>query len=410
MKNILYFIIVFILVNSGGGVHFSLGRNIFLLTLFFLSITYLILFNKKNTFNEYKNTIFVVFTFLLITILNYFVALPGQIITRYLYFFFSIVTVSLIIFTLPAKKFTKVFIQVLTVFEIHALISFGFSFFIQQPYLQDIVRGGGNQIYQTFHYIFFFKLDTNLVSAFGVNFIRNAGLFWEPGILQFYMNLLLFHQLFVRETSLSKILLTIFVILTTYSTSGFIIMTLILLYKFKSVLSIRRFPILFLFTIISVILLYPIINENIISKMQRVSGWVRIFDILQSIYIIKDYPIAGIGITLEVYEKLQLTYTSVFGFLMVDITGNTNSIFRMLIFFGVPLGSFFIYALYRQNVLLKQNRKFIFLILLIFLSSQPLIFNPFYLFLISNGIINILMNPIPNIQPTKKDLYNGSLQ
>ena len=50
---------------------------------------------------------------------------------------------------------------------------------------------------QTFYYIFYYlaKGEVGVFNFFGYEFMRNSGIFWEPGILQFYLNILFFIEM-----------------------------------------------------------------------------------------------------------------------------------------------------------------------------------------------------------------------
>ena len=65
------------------------------------------------------------------------------------------------------------------------------------------------------------------MNLFGVEFCRNQGLFWEPGVLQIYLNLFFFLQAFILKQNRWLFLIG-FVILGTYSTTGILILIAII--------------------------------------------------------------------------------------------------------------------------------------------------------------------------------------
>ena len=66
--------------------------------------------------------------------------------------------------------------------------------------------------------------EKSVVSIFNFEFCRNQGLFWEPGILQIYLNMLFFLEAFVFKKSKLLLLLASVLIITTYSTTGLILL------------------------------------------------------------------------------------------------------------------------------------------------------------------------------------------
>ena len=52
--------------------------------------------------------------------------------------------------------------------------------------------------YTLFNFFFYLK-NTHSFSVLGIEFVRNQGIFWEPGVLQIFLNLLLFINAFIRK-------------------------------------------------------------------------------------------------------------------------------------------------------------------------------------------------------------------
>ena len=53
------------------------------------------------------------------------------------------------------------------------------------------------KIYTKHFSYFYYMPEKSVVSIFNFEFCRNQGLFWEPGILQIYLNMLFFLEAFV---------------------------------------------------------------------------------------------------------------------------------------------------------------------------------------------------------------------
>ena len=107
--------------------------------------------------------------------------------------------------------------------------------------------------------LFFYMPERGIVNIFGLDFCRNQGLFWEPGVLQSFLNALFFLEAFVIKKRKYLLILTGFVIMTTYSTTGLALLLLqIIVYihmEFKKnkilipLVLLCSFPIYFIFSI-----------------------------------------------------------------------------------------------------------------------------------------------------------------
>src|SRR5947208_10760739 len=123
-------------------------------------------------------------------------------------------------------EFIKLFYKGLNIIRIHAICGG-----LLMPFLirySTIVDNEYSFKAFSFKYLFFMRSDQYAFNLLGLSFYRNQVLFWEPGVLQFYLNLFLFLQLYLFKTKKSNIFLTVFAILITYSTTAYACMLLIL--------------------------------------------------------------------------------------------------------------------------------------------------------------------------------------
>lgn len=220
---------------------------------------------------------------------------------------------------------------------------------------------------------------------FGLLFIRNQGLFWEPGVLQILMNWLVFIRLIENKESIRSAIIPIIVIFTTFSTSGYIILAVILLVWFKQNTKARNKNfIVILSSLILVSAFIPIVINEIKSKSEERSTDFRTFDALMGAKIAMEYPIIGIGYSHEKY-KAEIPHFSV----DVDLgsegfdRANTNGIAQLFVFFGIPLGLFFLLGLYKQRVF--KNKLLVFFIFLFSICTEPIIFVTLILLFLISG-------------------------
>lgn len=234
-----------------------------------------------------------------------------------------------------------------------------------------------------FYYIFFYVADHSIL---GLNIVRNQGFYWEPGVLSVVLNIFLFRLLFGDKLIFRKglIILTGFLIFTTFSTTGLLVMFLQFTYYLikKEKNRIKNISILFLFLLSSIPILLSNVTEKVSGKGET-SFLLRNYDALVAIDVIRNNFFTGVGFSKtkneEAQEKSKIYFQSDF----TEAHGNTNSVITVFLYLGVPLGFVYLFLIYNQK-LIYYNRGFFFFILLICLASEPLIFSGFFLFFVSS--------------------------
>ena len=68
------------------------------------------------------------------------------------------------------------------------------------------------------------------INLFGLDIHRNAGIFWEPGILQSYLNILFFLEASIFKSNKKLLFLIIIAIISTYSTTGLFLLIIQIIY------------------------------------------------------------------------------------------------------------------------------------------------------------------------------------
>ena len=254
----------------------------------------------------------------------------------------------------------------------------------------------------SFYYLFFYDAEKYKFSLFGVEFVRNQGWFWEPGILQIFLNILLFIEGFIVKRNKWTIFLLIIAIITTYSTTGILIMIILLVFIFWSY--IRKNPLIMILAISLSVPLYYVAKTNIENKTtgERSSSFQkRYLDLVQPFAIAMDYPITGIGLDRDYFQKLRSRFQMEDNFGKIIQTsigleriaqstekGSSNSLTYLMAALGFPAAFFLFYCLLKQELFTK--RKGIFMtIIIISVFSEPLLLRPFFLILIVSGMISI---------------------
>ena len=142
------------------------------------------------------------------------------------------------------------------------------------------------------------------VSTFEI--ARNQGIFWEPGILQIFMNLLLFIEAFILKKRGLVFWLSILSIVSTFSTTGLLVMFIQLILYFFNTFKQNIYISILVFGVIGVIYVITAANvQNKISGDGQVSFQARLFDLVQPLYILADHPLTGVGLDDEQYVSTR---------------------------------------------------------------------------------------------------------
>lgn len=285
----------------------------------------------------------------------------------------------------------------------HAIVGFILSFFV----IRFVVNVNSEDLVSnTFLYAFFYNSSFNL---FGITVYRNQGLFWEPGILQIYMNLLFFMSSFVFRNKRYQIIAAI-LILSTYSTTGIAILLLqfvVLLFSDNMKRVQKIIIVVFLFLVglpVFVINYTQKLSEGDTSSSEVTSSIMRVYDFAEGASITARYPLTGIGMSGETYKAVKRSsasllsgYSSEFVDLIAD-RKSSNSIMYFLTRFGIPFVFAWFFLVYKQG-LTKEKRWLFLLIIIISNLSEPLILDPFFVLIACSGLYSLFRFKLIGSEP-----------
>ena len=406
-------LLLFLLVMSGGGLLFVLQRNNLSYLLFSLAIFVLVFMGTKLKKSVFNASLFTLSVFVSLILVNYMISPQIEILRseqlNYLQYGFHLLNIAsciLILMHLKNNRESYYFLDrihfILKIVLYHALVSFICYFFVK-GYLFKLYGGWGNEyIADSFYYLFFYDAEKYKFSLFGLEFIRNQGLFWEPGILQIFLNILLFIEGFIVKRNKWTIFLLIIAIITTYSTTGILIMLFLLAFIFWSY--VRTSPLTIILVISFSLPLYYVAETNIENKTigeKSSSFQKRYLDLVQPFAIALKYPLTGVGLDREYFQKLRSKFQMEDDFGKIIQTyiglertsestekGSSNSLTYLIAAMGFPTALFLFFCLLKQD--LFRKRKGIFMtIIIISIFSEPLLLRPFFLILIVSGMMSI---------------------
>jgi len=393
-------IIMFMLVSSAGGLLFVFNRNpafLVLISIVIFSLFFLQHRIKNKTFYSSLLALIVLFSFFA---LNYTFAINLQSLTKYLFFGVTIFTSVLVLFYYNNQESKTVFINslyfTLKLVLFHAVLSFIAYFFVKDNLF--LISSEYHETL-TFNYLFHYSpKDGTVINLLGLDISRNAGMFWEAGILQGYLNLLFFLEISVFKRNRKLLALIILTILTTFSTTGLLLLTLQIAYFSQKLLKNNTKVILF---IVLIIPLYFVLNANVNEKIYgkgEASFQKRLLDLTQPFFIAIENPLTGVGLDLDRFQEVRegfyinsdlnssLNQIGIQQKVETTSKGSTNSVMYMLAGMGFPIALLFIYMFTKQQIITK-DRLMWFTLTFIFVMSEPLLFRPFFFIFIVSGFM-----------------------
>lgn len=390
VKAILQRVILFIIFLTSGGANYVDSYLLSILALLFLSIIYI----YEGKLYRKQNILIILCITILFFLANFFLTgMAGY--QTYIVCLIYLIIAFLFISTYQYNQdLIKTMYSVLIFVLYFSIVSF-FAQFLVKPYL----------IYdESLRALSFYKIFIYHEKPYFMDLLRVQGFFWEPGILQFYLNLLMFISLsYYKNVKIA--VLAAFAIFTTYSSIGIVLLLLQALYfyfKYYAKFNVRS---LFVFIAFSLTFVVGslVMTSNLEDKLigaNAQSSYGRIYDAMTGIEIIKRHPMTGIGLDTEKYLKVQ-NQLSYMGTLLPDEAikdrGSTNGIISFISQLGIFASLFFFYRLYFSNIILKD--KVIFrLLLFVTLLVEPIMLSPFvFLIFIYGNVISRKSYAFPKV-------------
>jgi hypothetical protein len=245
-----------------------------------------------------------------------------------------------------------------------------------QNWFYEIIDVDTEYRVNTLFYLFNY-LDHGIRDVSETNFMRNQGLYWEPGILQAPMNILIYYLLIEKDYNIGKAKWPIFVVLSTFSTTGIILLAFILLYKLSKMIISHKGSVKVFVTALLIIIFIPFFIGEIRNKFSgddKWSSYARIYDAFVGMRVSIRHFWTGIGIMSDsdkYIDEINNEAVTMAGGIRVNLQhrGTSNGIITWFVNFGIPLGFILILFLYKQKIFSHKNIFFI--IIFFILCSEP---------------------------------------
>ncbi|MBR6509601.1 MAG: hypothetical protein IKT38_03245 [Clostridia bacterium] len=372
-KNLVTYAWLVFAVYATGSIFFvSFNYKLYITMLFAVSFVFFLISNEFRVSMLRQDIIRVLFLFiciLFVLLLNGVTAYSS-----YIAIFLQIVAAYFISNSISRAEFEKKYINIISFFAAVSLVCH--CVFLISPSIAlnfPMTIGDGSTNYYN-AYIHVFQSAQGYSSY--VPFKRNAGIFWEPGAYQAFLNLGLFFIL-AKEEQLTKkevvkIILLIMAIITTYSTTGYIIMAILLLRyagslckflaKHSNIAIVVGVVFLVFMIIISKYGLSSFMSQKLENEFSDGVFLNRLF--LDDINIILEKPLNFLGISFERYARIS--------------GGSGNSIIHTMVNLGIPF-TFTMLLMYFKYSTLKKNPILCFVILMMIFSTESLMWRPIFL-------------------------------
>ena len=282
------------------------------------------------------------------------------------------------------EDFKRIYVNIMTVLALISLFCFAIVLFKPTVMLSLPKISGSASVdyYNAFVYVFCSSKGFGSFSPF----TRNNGIFWGPGAYQAFLNIAL---LFLLENSnvknrkdSLKLFILIAAILTTFSTTGYIIMFLIIIFRFSDILKIvkvstlKTIAALFLLTAVVIFISKSEMSGFMSDKLNTEFGEEGNF--INRIYLndlaicFEHFKNALFGISFESYAARGLK--------------SGNSIVQTMVCTGIPF-TLILLAMYSAFCKKISRHKFLcFIILLMIFSTESLLWRPLFLCMAWYGV------------------------
>ena len=369
--------VIFVTVITFGGVvnAFPIIR-FFYLSAIVLSLYYII----KNKLSFSSKLVFALFLISIIALLSSFLTNSPILYYQQLVLASFIAFLAVSVFSYNYKEISDYIYIVCRIVCVLGAINFVLYTFVPDMYVEMTNDNSGYFVYSISYFFNYLPHKYHFIT-------RNQGLFWEPGVFAVVLNLHLFDVLIERSKNFKKAILPIFLIITTFSTSGLVLMTCIVSYWF---FFIRKMKFIYGIVIGSFFaaVFVPFLIDNTKEKVDQdsQSAAIRAYDLYMGVEIIKSYPMFGVGMNPDNYLKLTKTVDiGPFDINSFDTSrGCTNTFISVASRLGIPLLLLFVLGIYNQKIY-KKNSLFM-LVMFLALSSEPLFDLPFIFLLLYSAI------------------------
>lgn len=304
-------------------------------------------------------------------------------VTTYLGVIIQLLIGLLVAASIDPVIFRKVYVKVILFFATASLAFFLIGMIAPNvAFVFPYIEGEASvDYYNAFIYVF---MQPKGYSHFLLT-TRNAGICWEPGCYQSFLNIALLFLLDgwkngEIEPSFKKLLVLVVTIITTGSTTGFVLLALILLYYRKVWRVSNKRGVLIPIVILAVIMFMLFRTSIGIDFMQKItreitaSGDEQDFFNRISLKYLSLYFRDGIwffGMSFKRLVEFQQKYRS-------ELGGMWNSVIQSLLCLGTPFTIMHLIGYYKGSKVMTHSKVLLFIVMIACASAETLFWRVFF--------------------------------
>lgn len=286
------------------------------------------------------------------------------------------------------NSFVNNFINIIYVISIISLVCWSLGVvFPNFPYPGTFeVHTASSDFYGTFYY----TIGRDSLSRFGSSIGRNAGIFWEPGVYQIYLNVAFFLTMCYNKENINKRLLKAIVfaitIATTQSSMGYLILMLQIGFIVISDNEIVKKYHLKKYVVFALIAggALVLLEGSLIDKLLYGGGSfkTRYDDAVVVIQTMVRHPVWGLG-----------SFSDLLGYVIENFTDSpfrkgttpitcSNGMLNVFATHGIPAGMLYVYFILKSALKLFENKKtaiVYWIIILLCLVNEPIAITSFFI-------------------------------
>jgi len=356
-----HYALTYLLIFISGSSLYNDNKEIMLMSVFSCSVAFMLISKKRISI-----IFFFYYLFMLAFLLTLFFYTQGSLQLPSIVGTMMSLFIAYAILSIIREHFLESFVRVVMVIAVVSLIGFSIDTMGFRSVMLSILP---DEVW---------KLIYNF--AYHKHVDRNNAIFYEPGAYQIYLNAAIFVLAFSnvsipKRTKLVFFAIFVFTLLTTGSTTGYLMFALlILVILLKSQLLTGKLKVGFLvFGVMAMASSPLLISEVIVDKLESYtsiqditdSGDRRSLDVLVDIEVFKKYPF-GAG-----YKEYARNFSQVG--LLKEGAGSSNGFTRTFAIYGFPFTLFFFGSLFFFFYKFLHDRVVIFsgfFLLMVFLYSQ----------------------------------------
>ena len=250
---------------------------------------------------------------------------------------------------------------------------------------------------KTFLYLFYFNGVDNGFAGMP----RIQGFCWEPSCWNLLLDLNLVFALYFKER-LSVIIASLFAIITIMSTTGLMVMLVIVGIYYMMNMRLKRILQTSVALCIFALLIGPIIYGNLRDKLNSGSGNARIGDFAIALAVIEKHPLLGIDIddlthsalAMQARERAWTATGDKVGYMEQEMV---NSFAALIVEWGVPIVLIIFWLMFKTPLLPEKKLKmlYLFAVLCVLMGTPIARTGFFYLYAFSTILL-------PNMNRKKK--------